>query len=920
MSQNLYVNGTAPNQSNITSVPGNPPVITVLNNGCANAEVQFSSTSPGSWNFGAGANPPTATGVGPIHVLYSTTGRKTITFNGTVFTDFIDIFTNPLSGSTITHTNNPATNGCPDTFTTTLTGSFYEWEFGSAALPPTASGATLQSTSVVFTTPGTYKVIVWVTTPCCGRVKDSLTITVQPNTLPISLSASANSVCAGQPITYTASPANYIQYTFIVNGTPVQTSASNTYVANGLQQGDSVVVLGFNGICYSNPSSVHYPTIIPVPTVTITSSDADNTICSGELITFTATPAGYDNYAFYNGSSLQQSGPSNVWSTTQLGQGNSVYCIATENGCNSPQSNVIVTIVNPTPFVTISTPNTTICDGDNITITASPAGLDNYQFFVNGNPVQNSNSNTYSSSSFNNGDVITVIGTLNNCPSPLSPDITLTVNPLPSVTLNSSDADNSICEGETITFTANPPGYTSYQFLNNGTVLQNTSSHTYTTSSLQPGNSITVIAVNNGCTGAPSNAVNVAVQPAPVVNAGADAAACIDAGAQTLNGFSPPGGTWSGTGITNPAGEFTPASAGAGAWWIYYYYADPSTGCSGRDSVRFTVFALPNIGLASSVNICEGDGTTLNASGGTTYNWSPATGLSSTSVANPTASPTTTTTYNVTVTDANNCSNSAAITVNVNPNPVPSFTVQDVCAGQPSVFINNTTPPNASFSWSFGDGNTSAATSPSHTYADSGTYIVTLTATLGGCSVTYTNTATVHPAAQADFSANPLTGYSDASSPIVFTNLSTHSDSWSWNFGDGKSSTAQSPAHIYEEPGIYTVSLTAYNPYGCNSTITKTNYIQIFELPRVFIPTAFSPNGDGANDVLRVLTSGTKYFQFKLYNRWGEKVFETNNSLDGWDGKYKGIDQPMGVYVYTLNVAFEDNTTRVIKGSVTLLR
>ena len=88
----------------------------------------------------------------------------------------------------------------------------------------------------------------------------------------------------------------------------------------------------------------------------------------------------------------------------------------------------------------------------------------------------------------------------------------------------------------------------------------------------------------------------------------------------------------------------------------------------------------------------------------------------------------------------------------------------------------------------------------------------------------------------------------------------------------------------------------------------------------VFFPSAFSPNGDGNNDIYRALGSGVKQFRLAVYNRWGEKVFESNNFSDGWDGYYKGVQQPMEVYVYTATVTFLNNKTRDYKGSITLIR
>ncbi len=912
--------GTPVTQSNITSVPGNPPVISVDNHGCTNAEVVFTTPVAGAWNFGSGASPATANSTGPVSVTYGSTGRKTITFGGTAFTDFIDIWQNSAAGS-LSHTGNPTVTGCPDVFTETLSGTLYEWDFGATSIPQTDTTTTGQSGQVVFTTTGAKTIYVWVTTACCGRVRDSIVINVQPNTLNISLSASASSICQGTAITYTATPSSYQSYTFLINNTPVQSSASNTFSTSALVPGDSVSVLGFDGICYTNPSATLYPQINPIPAVTLSSSDADDTICSGDLVTFTATPTGYSNYTFYVNTNQQQSSATNTWATSSLAQGDSVYVIVTDNGCTSLPSNAIHTFVKPTPVVTISVPSSTICQGDNVVVTASPTGLDNYDFVLNGTSIQNSNSNTYTSSSFNNNDQIVVTGSLNGCTSQASSTITMTVNPIPVVTLSSSDSNDSICQGESVTFTATPSGYDNYNFQNNGSSVQSGISSTYTTNLLTNGNNITLIATDLGCGSPVSNPISIAVTPAPAVNAGTDMSACVDAGTQTLSGFSPAGGLWTGTGISNPSGDFSPPAAGAGSHFLIYTYIDPISGCTGYDSIVFTVNALPVISLPASVDICEGQSTQLNASGGIAYAWSPATGLDNANVSNPVASPASTTPYTVTVTDNNNCSNTASVTVNVNQNPVADFSASEVCAGLATVFMNNSSPTvGNTYTWDFGDGNNSTSVNPAHVYSLSDSFTVTLIAQLGNCYDTISNIAIVHPKAVAGFTADPLTSYTDNSIPIRFTNTSQSSDSWIWEFGDNTFSTAQSPTHVYQQPGVYTVTLIAENQYGCNDTLTRNDYIRIYQTPKVFVPNVFTPDGNGANDVLNVLTTDVKYFDFKIFNRWGEKVFESTNYLQGWDGTYKGVKSERGVYVYTVKIVFNDDTNRDIKGSVTLLR
>jgi gliding motility-associated-like protein len=113
-----------------------------------------------------------------------------------------------------------------------------------------------------------------------------------------------------------------------------------------------------------------------------------------------------------------------------------------------------------------------------------------------------------------------------------------------------------------------------------------------------------------------------------------------------------------------------------------------------------------------------------------------------------------------------------------------------------------------------------------------------------------------------------------------------------------------------------------------NLTITDTNNcfaensaIIFIKLPKAFyIPNIFSPNGDGINDILYAYIKGVKKLTFRLYNRWGEKVFETDDPLKGWDGLFKGKESEAAVYVYDVYAIYWDNEVFKEKGSVTLVR
>ncbi len=243
------------------------------------------------------------------------------------------------------------------------------------------------------------------------------------------------------------------------------------------------------------------------------------------------------------------------------------------------------------------------------------------------------------------------------------------------------------------------------------------------------------------------------------------------------------------------------------------------------------------------------------------------------------------------------------------------------CAPYNAVF-NNTSLGGQTFVWDFGDGTTSTEASPTHLYANPGTYTIKLSATDNlTCNHNDSTsvTITVHESPAASFTYTPTTPKENT--PYQFTNASVGAVNYKWEFGDGDSlvTTSMLPVtHIYNTAGSYAVCLIAFNQFGCTDTLCQQ--VTAIVSPVADVPNAFSPNGDGTNDMIFVKGYGINKMSWNIYNRWGQLVFTSFNLNTGWDGRYKGELQPQDVYAYVLNIEFTNGIKLSKKGDITLLR
>jgi len=345
---------------------------------------------------------------------------------------------------------------------------------------------------------------------------------------------------------------------------------------------------------------------------------------------------------------------------------------------------------------------------------------------------------------------------------------------------------------------------------------------------------------------------------------------------------------------------------------VYTFTATDANGCSAATNVLVQVNDPLSLSVFGDTPICEGSPSSLSAlaSGGDggpyTYTWDQGLGVGQ----NQTVFPTQTTVYTVTVTDG--CETppiSDQVTVTVNTVPAISFTGDQLsgCVTVTTNFSDNLVPAGSSCLWNFGDGGTSTQCgNPSYVFTQPGCWDVTLTITTAeGCveTVTIPNYVCVfaYPTADFTFGPQPTTVMHPT---IDFDNLSSNADLYNWTFDVGgleDQSTVENPQYTFPSanPGTYEVCLDAITLEGCADAICQN--VVIDEEFLIYVPNAFTPGGgDLINNEFKPIVKGEDplKYSFMVFNRWGELIFETSHSSEGWDGTYKGLMSQQDVYVW----------------------
>lgn len=600
-------------------------------------------------------------------------------------------------------------------------------------------------------------------------------------------------------------------------------------------------------------------------------------ICEGECFDLVATPTGATGpvtYAWDNGIVATNAGPITVCPTITT----TYNVTATDNVGNTATASTTIT-VNSNPTVDLGN-DTTVCSGVGASVTLNATNPGATYVWTGGST--NATLNVTTSGNYG------VTATMGSCTA--TDTVSVTFQPLPVQLGN----DTIICNGSTLTLDAGNSGAT-YLWNDNSAAqtLDVSTTGTY------------YVEVTSGvCTA--SDTINVAVAD-PVVQLGNDTTICFG-NTVTLDAGNPGASYLWSNGTTNQ--QLTVSNSGT-------YWAEASYGaCSSRDTLVVTVINV-SVNLGNDSLFCSSPSLTLDAGNpGATYLWNDnSTGqqlnVSATGV------------YWVTATNGS-CQDSDTIALAIQDLQTSFFApITEGCEPTTLNFYDESVVVNGyltNWYWDFGDGGTSTVQHPIHTYANTGTYTVSLTVTTNlGCTETYTlpNYISIHPQAVANFSI-PFGAM--ANENILFTNTSTNATIWNWNVNDEDYFTTKNIIYLFEESGGQTITLVADNAFGCSDTITKTMLIE--SEPLIYIPNAFTPDGDQNNQywTYSILEIDTYEFSMKLFNRWGELIWEANTPTEFWDGTYNGKLVPVGIYTWTLEIGnYEHGESYVMNGHVNVL-
>jgi gliding motility-associated-like protein len=367
------------------------------------------------------------------------------------------------------------------------------------------------------------------------------------------------------------------------------------------------------------------------------------------------------------------------------------------------------------------------------------------------------------------------------------------------------------------------------------------------------------------------------------------------------------GGTysWSQAGTLNNATLQNPL-ASPNVTTQYIVTITTPEGCVVTDSLVVTVEVTPPVPLSSDTSVCEAGSVQLLVGGGTTYTWLPAPGLTDLDGPDPVVSPIVSTMYYVNV--GNSCGLTLdSVFVDVQVVVADAWPDTIICPGESvSLFASGATQ----YDWSPAAGLSSTSGSPITATPSSATTYRVIAASAAGCTDTAFVTVELFPEPGVDAGPDQQIDFGDQAQLNA-----TGNGLIAWTADPTLSCTACiSPIAFPEFSATYFVTLTDTN--GCKAT----DDVFVIVDGTLYVPNTFTPNGDGINDGFYALATEVKTFKLYVFNRWGEKIFESDRLDRFWDGTYQGAGSPIDTYVWRIDLTELSGEASVHYGHVNLVR
>lgn len=826
--------------------------------------------------------------------------------------------TNNLCSNSIVTFNNTSTSIGPNTT--------WQWNFGNG------NTSTLQNPTTTYTLAGTYttSLIVVTNNGCSDTIQKQLVINASPlSGFSYTLDCLKDSVYFTNTSTIASGTISSWSWNFGDLGTSNIQNPSHHYNSGGTY---TVSITSTSNLFCSNTTTTSI--VLNKPIANFITSSLNN--CIGSTLNFSNTSTYSSgtitswNWDFGDGNNSTQQHTNHSYAASGT---YTVTLTSTSNsGCSGTTSQTVV--INDNPTVQFGANNLTGCSTQTVNFsdlsTTATGSTYFWNFGDNTNSTQQNPTHVYLS--VGTYSVKLTVISPGGCSDSLTKLSYIHINESPA----SSFSVTNGCVNSNINFINNstiPTGTitsTTWNFGDGNNSNQYNPTHMYSASGIY-----TVTLTNTsslGCTGTISQ--TIAINNKPIVQFSANnLSGCAT---QTVN-FSDLSSTTAGSTYQWNFGDNTTSTSqnpthiyiSAGTFTVKLI-VNALGGCS--DSLikasYVTIYSEPAVNFSFSngcvnSNINFTNNTTIPTGTVTSYAWNFGDGNLSTTQT-PTHAYNNSGSYIVTLTGTSNngCSSSSSKTLTISNKPVVQFNTNadSGCVPLNITLTDLSSTVGSVYNWSFGDNSMSTLQNPAHTYNTSGVFTVKLIVTApGGCkdSLTKTNYITALNPPTALFSVATAT-VNLPNAVASFTNLSTNSTNYIWNFGDTQSSTIASPTHMYSSPDTYQVCLTAYNTSVCTDQFCSD--VIVISANTVAIPLAFTPNGDNNNDVLKVRGGPFIEFNFCIYNEWGNMLFSSKSQDEGWHGTFKGEQQPVGPYEFTFKGITAENKVINLYGIVNLIR